>query len=168
MMKINKEKLNLIAQDLNQEERERETQMRINRGLYKASMRIAMKIKRAMRIRNITQIELSRAMDMDPAMMSRYLSGKFNMELRTMVKFEEQLGITIIDRNISNDAPEEKKQKKVQVMVFKEYRSYSPKNPSTFHKFPISLKGKGYLIGDMPDASVCEPEVTLVSNLKVK
>ncbi len=170
-MKIDRELLNHIASDLNREERRMEVDMRINRGLYKASMRIAMKIKRAMRLRNISQVELSRSMDMDPAMLSRYLSGKFNMELRTMVKFEEELGISIINRNISDENPEQAKSRpteRFKVMVFHDFGSFSPKNPTKFSKFPVVSHSKGYKFSDLPVAEVREPQVTLSSNDSAK
>ena len=100
-MKINKDKLLQLAVEENEEEKRISSDLRENRDLYKASMRIAMKIKRALRMANLNQTQLAHSMGMDPALLSRLLSGKANLELKTIVRFEKELGITIIDRNIS-------------------------------------------------------------------
>lgn len=99
-MRINKERLNIVAKEENAEESAIAADVRQNGPLYKASMRIAMKIKRALKEKNFTQTALSKAMEIDPAVLSRLLNGKANMELKTIVKFEEVLGINIIDRSI--------------------------------------------------------------------
>ncbi|MDE6078366.1 MAG: helix-turn-helix transcriptional regulator, partial [Muribaculaceae bacterium] len=78
-----------------------EKELNENGDLYKASMRIAMKVKRALRIAGITQAVLAEKMGMDPAVISKSLNGKANLELKTLVKLEKALGITIIDRSIS-------------------------------------------------------------------
>ncbi|MDE5796444.1 MAG: helix-turn-helix domain-containing protein [Muribaculaceae bacterium] len=100
-MKIDKAKLYKTAVEENLEEQNLSADISTNRSLYKASMKIAMKIKRALRMANMSQLQLAQKMEMDPATLSRCLSGKANMELRTLVKFEEVLGITIIERSIS-------------------------------------------------------------------
>lgn len=100
-MKINKENLSKIAKDESDEEKLLAKEHRENRDLYKASMKIAMKIKRAIRLANMNQTQLAHKMGMDPAVLSRLLNGKANLELKTMVRFEKELGINIIDRSIS-------------------------------------------------------------------
>ena len=100
-MKINKEKLLQLAVEENEEEKRISSDLRENRDLYKASMKIAMKIKRALRMAHLNQTQLALKMGMDPAVLSRLLSGKANLELKTIVRFEKELGITIIDRGIS-------------------------------------------------------------------
>ena len=64
------------------------------------SFRIAMKIKRTLKVKGMTQAQLAETMGMDCAVISRYLSGKVNLELKTIVKIEKALGINIIDREI--------------------------------------------------------------------
>lgn len=100
-MKINKEKLSKIAKDESVEEKLLAKDYRENRDLYKASMKIAMKIKRAMRLANMNQTQLAQKMGLNPAVLSRLLNGKANLELKTMLRFEKELGISIIDRVIS-------------------------------------------------------------------
>lgn len=100
-MKINKEKLLHLAIDESEEEIRQAADRRENRDLHKASMKIAMKIKRALRMADMNQAQLAHKMGIDPAAMSRLLNGKSNLELKTMVRFEKELGINIIDRSIS-------------------------------------------------------------------
>ena len=62
-----------------------EKELNENGDLYKASMRIAMKVKRALRIAGITQAVLAEKMGMDPAVISKSLNGKANLELITFL-----------------------------------------------------------------------------------
>lgn len=100
-MKIDKNKLLSIAVKENPEEQALANDLRDNHSLYKTSMRIALKIKRALKEIGITQNQLALKMKVDPAAMSRFLSGKSNLELKTILRFEEELGINIINRSIS-------------------------------------------------------------------
>ncbi len=100
-MKIDLQKLEQKAVGESLAERNIAADRKENGDMYKASFRIAMKIKRALRIKNMTQARLSNLMGVDPAIVNRYLTGKANMELKTMVKIEKALGINIIDREIS-------------------------------------------------------------------
>lgn len=88
-----------IPEDSSQANIERD--MLENRDLYKASFRIAMMMKKALKSAGLTQVELAERMGVDPALISRYMSGKANMELKTMVRLEKELGITIINRRIA-------------------------------------------------------------------
>ncbi len=100
-MKIDLHRLEQVAEEESRLEREIATDRKENGDMYKASFRIAMKIKRALRMKHMTQAHLSDMMGVDPALVSRYLTGKANMELKTIVKIEKALGINIIDRDIS-------------------------------------------------------------------
>ncbi len=101
MMKIDLHRLEQVAVEESKAERTIAMDRKDNGDMYKASFRIAMKIKRALRIKHMTQAHLSELMGVDPAIVSRYLSGKANMELKTIVKIEKALDINIIDREIS-------------------------------------------------------------------
>lgn len=124
-MKINLQKLEQVAEEENRFEREIATDRKENGDMYKASFRIAMKIKRALRIKHMTQAHLSDVMGVDPALVSRYLTGKANMELKTIVKIEKALGINIIDRDISP-----KKEKEVIILsnAFENIKTFSENN----------------------------------------
>lgn len=143
-MKIDKAKLHETAVEENFEEQHLSADIRKNRSLYKASMKIAMKIKRAIRIANMSQLQLAQKMEMDPAALSRCLNGKANMELRTLVKFEEVLGITIIDRSISpyshcNQQPQPSFHIKFVILASELQKSY---NASTNSLLPEAIYNK--------------------------
>lgn len=106
-MKIDLRKLEQIAVDESSAESKIAAERKENGDMYKASFRIAMKVKRALRMKNMTQARLSELMGVDSSLVSKYLTGKANMELKTIVKIEKALGINIIDREIS---PKKKKE----------------------------------------------------------
>lgn len=120
-MKIDKEKLHKIAVEENEEEKLFSSDQAENKELYKASMRIAMKIKRALKHAGMTQSDLAVKMGIDPAIICRNLNGKANFELKTLVKFEEVLGIQIIDRSISPSSRDNSDHKKYQFIFFVDY-----------------------------------------------
>ena len=125
MMKIDLHRLEQVAVEESKAERTIATDRKDNGDMYKASFRIAMKIKRALRIKHMTQAHLSELMGVDPAIVSRYLSGKANMELKTIVKIEKALDINIIDREIS---PNKKKEVIILSNAFENMESFSHNN----------------------------------------
>lgn len=124
-MKIDLHRLEQVAVEESKAERTIATDRKDNGDMYKASFRIAMKIKRALRIKHMTQAHLSELMGVDPAIVSRYLSGKANMELKTIVKIEKALDINIIDREIS---PKKKKEVIILSNAFENMESFSHNN----------------------------------------
>ena len=125
MMKIDLHRLEQVAVEESKAERTIATDRKDNGDMYKASFRIAMKIKRALRIKHMTQAHLSELMGVDPAIVSRYLSGKATMELKTIVKIEKALDINIIDREIS---PKKKKEVIILSNAFENMESFSHNN----------------------------------------
>ncbi|MDE7115214.1 MAG: helix-turn-helix transcriptional regulator [Muribaculaceae bacterium] len=125
MMKIDLHRLEQVAVEESKAERTIATDRKDNGDMYKASFRIAMKIKRALRIKHMTQAHLSELMGVDPAIVSRYLSGKANMELKTIVKIEKALDINIIDREIS---PKKRKEVIILSNAFENMESFSHNN----------------------------------------
>lgn len=113
-IKIDFDKLDGIAFPESKQERAVALDLNENGDLYKTSFRIAMKIKRALRIKGMTQAQLADIMGVDSAVVCRYLSGKANMELKTMIKIEKALSINIIDRTIS------RKQPKAQIIILRD------------------------------------------------
>lgn len=136
-MKIDFDKLNRLATEESKAERKIAEDFRENRDLYKASFRIAMKLKRALRLRGMTQAQLAGIMGVDRAVISRYMSGKANMELKTIVKLEKVLNINIIDREISGH--------KAKVIVLNDYF----KDSKRFEK-PDSLELNIFKINTKP------------------
>lgn len=100
-MKIDFDKLDRLTAEEGKAEYRIAEDFRENSDLYKASFRIAMKVKRALRMRGMTQAQLSDIMGVDRAVVCRFMSGKANFELKTIVKLEKILNINIIDREIS-------------------------------------------------------------------
>lgn len=113
-IKINFDKLDSVALPESKQECAIAHDLNENGDLYKTSFRIAMKIKRALRIKGMTQAQLADIMGVDSAVVCRYLSGKANMELKTMIKIEKALSINIIDRTISH------KQPKTQIIILRD------------------------------------------------
>lgn len=124
-MKIDLHRLEQVAVEESKAERTIATDRKDNGDMYKASFRIAMKIKRALRIKHMTQAHLSELMGVDPAIVSRYLTGKANMELKTIVKIEKALDINIIDREIS---PKKKKEVIILSNAFENMETFSHNN----------------------------------------
>lgn len=58
---------------------------------------IAMQIRRELRKQGITQAEFAKRLGVDPSIVTRYLSGKHNFQLRTLVKVQKILDIEIIN-----------------------------------------------------------------------
>lgn len=133
-MRVNLDILESVAENETAAERKMAQDMRENRELYKTSFRIAMKVKRSLRVKGMTQAQLAEAMGVDCAVISRYLSGKANMELKTIVKIEKALGITIIDREISP--------KKPKVIVLKDFFNTTTKVTDSFAVNKRYSKGK--------------------------
>lgn len=101
---INKEKLNAIAEPLTSLERERMDERRRNRYWRAASSAIAAKIRRKLQKLNMSQTELAELLGITPANVTRYLSGRTNFELKTLIEIERAIGLHIIDRTV---VPEE-------------------------------------------------------------
>lgn len=101
---VNIDKFRSIAREANEEEIAFMDDLTENADLYKASKAIAMKVKRALRLKGWTQAQLATELDVDPAVVSKSLNGKANLELKTIVKLEKILNINIIDRSISQPA----------------------------------------------------------------
>lgn len=155
-MKIDVERLRQIAVESNEHEKAFSSDLEENIGLYRASMKIALKIKRALKQHNMTQALLAEKMGLSPSIVSKSLNGKANLELKTIVKFEEILGINIIDRRISPySAPKRIKYiiinhdieiKKPKEKVFRNLEDdrckYSPlqTKPIYFNKTPFKTK----------------------------
>lgn len=65
-----------------------------------ASGSIANKIRRRLRVLGMTQAEFAARLNTSPANVSRYLGGKTNFELRTLLEIERAIDVHIIDRDV--------------------------------------------------------------------
>lgn len=65
------------------------------------SLDLAAKILRQLRVLGMDKGDLAEKLGVTQACVTRYVSGKCNFTLRTLVQIEEALGINIIDREIT-------------------------------------------------------------------
>ncbi len=99
-LRVNVDRLNCVARELTSEERNLMEARRRDRHWMSASSAIASKIKRYLRVNGITNMEFAEMLGITPANVTRYLNGKTNFELRTLVEIERALGLHIIDREV--------------------------------------------------------------------
>lgn len=91
-MRFDKKKLIQTSEPLTQEALEKMRQRRIDRHWLTLSGSIALKTRRILSERKITGAELALSMGVTPAQVSKILSGKENLGLKTISKLEEALG----------------------------------------------------------------------------
>lgn len=94
------DRLNNVARELTDVERMRMNDRRKNRYWITASSAIALKIKRRLKEMGISQLELAEILGITAANVTRYLSGKTNFELKTLIEIERAIGVHIIDQDI--------------------------------------------------------------------
>ena len=102
-IKINKKRLMEIAMEPSEETIKHRNLRRQNRALIIAASVIAAKITHALRIKNMSNSDFARQLGVTPANVTRYLSGKANFELKTLVEIEQLLKISLIDRSITQE-----------------------------------------------------------------
>lgn len=115
-IKIDKNRLMEIAVPPSEEAIKRRDFRKQNRALISASTVIAAKITKALREKAINHSEFAKLLGVTPANVTRYLSGKANFELKTLIDIERVLGISLIDRQIDDAitaAPAQPKEKVV-------------------------------------------------------
>lgn len=113
-VRIDVDKVNVVARELSGAERSRMDERRRNRHWIAASSAIASKIKRHLKVKGISQLELADMLGITPANVTRYLNGKTNFELKTLVEIERALGVHIIDRDV---IPQDAVDKSINVKV---------------------------------------------------
>lgn len=100
-MVINVEKFRAMARPMTDEEQARMKYRIENADWLRMSAAIALKIRKILRVRNISQVEFASKMEVSPAQISKLLSGKVNFELKTIAKIQAVLGEPIIDIDLS-------------------------------------------------------------------
>jgi transcriptional regulator with XRE-family HTH domain len=68
-----------------------------NKAWLNKSAKIAIKILRAIRKQEISQIELSKRLNVSPQQVSKIVKGRENLTLETISKIEEVLGVSLIE-----------------------------------------------------------------------
>ena len=99
-MSYNIEKLRQTAVDPSKEVIEQDTFMRENKEWLKKSAKIALCVKRGLRVKGITQRELASRMDVSPQYVGRILKGQENLTLAVIAKIEKALQVTIFSIGI--------------------------------------------------------------------
>lgn len=105
-MKFNHKKLQQIAKPLSEKERcDMEYQIE-NRDWLLLSVKLAMKIRRLINAEGISQSELARRMRVSPAQVTKILSGRENLGIKTIAKVESALGHSILNVDIEEEIHE--------------------------------------------------------------
>lgn len=96
-MRFSKNKLDEISRPMTGMEIKELESRRDNRGWLDISARLALRIRRILRIEGMSQIELAQKMDVSPAQITKILSGKENLGIKTISKIEKALGHTLVE-----------------------------------------------------------------------
>ncbi|MCM1140266.1 MAG: helix-turn-helix domain-containing protein [Muribaculum sp.] len=91
-MKFNVEKLKAVARPMTQEERAAMDYRAENADWLQLSATIALKIRKLLRQKGMTQVDLADRLGVTPPQVSKLLSGKINFELKTLVSIQKALG----------------------------------------------------------------------------
>ncbi len=101
-MKFNLEKLKEISRPLSEKEKAEAEFREQNRDWLAVSEKLALKLRYVLRTENISQAELAKRMGVTPAQVTKILSGKENLGLKTICKIEKAIGISLIDISIND------------------------------------------------------------------
>ena len=105
-MSYNFEKLQQIAVDPPKEVLEQDHFMRENKDWLRKSAKIALCVRRVLRVKGITQQELAARMNVSPQYVGRILKGQENLTLAVIAKLERALQVTIISIGIEEPVKE--------------------------------------------------------------
>ncbi len=96
-MKFNVEKLKQMSRPMTEEEKKGIDFRCENREWLAISERLALKLRRILRTEGISQNELAARMEVTPAQVTKILSGKENLGLKTISKIEKAVGQNLIE-----------------------------------------------------------------------
>jgi len=95
-MKFNAEKMRSIARPSTEKEKTMRQNRMKNAEWLNTSAKIALNIRAVLRRMGISQVELAARMSVSPAQVTKILSGKENLGLKTIDKVENALGVSLI------------------------------------------------------------------------
>lgn len=104
-MKFNVEKLKQMSRPMSDEEKKDIEFRRDNREWLAISERLALKIRGILREEGISQMDLAARMKVTPAQVTKILSGKENLGLKTICKIEKAVGRGLIEVPMLNNQP---------------------------------------------------------------
>lgn len=96
-MKFNVEKLKQMSRPMTDKEKKDIEFRKDNREWLAISERLALKLRRILRTEGIPQNELAVRMGVTPAQVTKILSGKENLGLKTISKIENAIGHNLIE-----------------------------------------------------------------------
>lgn len=100
-MKFNVDKFREMARPLNEKEQEAMNFIKENRSWLRLSCEIALKIREVLKEKGLTQADLATRMGVTAAQVSKLLSGKMNLELKTIDAVQQALGTSILTIDLS-------------------------------------------------------------------
>ena len=104
-MKFNVEKLKQMSRPMTDEEKKDIEFRKENREWLAVSERLALKLRRILRTEGILQSELAERMGVTPAQVTKILSGKENLGLKTISKIENAIGHSLIEVTMEDNHP---------------------------------------------------------------
>lgn len=96
-MAFDLKKLQAVAKPESAKEVQEAKYREINSVWLEKSALIALTLERILRVKGISKKELAKMIDVTPAQISKILSGKENLGLKTICKIEEALHLQIVD-----------------------------------------------------------------------
>lgn len=126
-MEFNVEKLKAVARPMTPEEKAALDYRSENADWLRLSATIALKIRKILRLKGMSQAELASMLSVTPAQVSKLLSGKINFELKTIAKLQSVLGEPIVEINLSDKPADSAEQHiKTQVVVVTQFVKSNP------------------------------------------
>ncbi|WP_302561485.1 helix-turn-helix domain-containing protein [Phocaeicola sartorii] len=104
-MKFNVEKLKQMSRPMTDKEKKDIEFRKDNREWLAISERLALKLRRILRTEGIPQNELAVRMGVTPAQVTKILSGKENLGLKTISKIENAIGHSLIEVTMEDCNP---------------------------------------------------------------
>ncbi len=101
-MKFNLEKLKEISRPRSAEERMEAECREQHRDWLAVSEKLALKLRYILRTENISQAELAQRMGVTPAQVTKILSGKENLGLKTICKIEQAIGRSLMNISLED------------------------------------------------------------------
>lgn len=95
-MGLNLNRLKVVAKQLSEKERYEARYRDENRDWLQKSALIALEIRRYLRLKGMTQSQLAEKLGISPAMVTKLLSGKENMSIKTICGIERVLQFELL------------------------------------------------------------------------
>ena len=104
-MKFNANKLKELSCPISKYERDEMESRKQNRDWLAISERLALKIRKIIRKQGLSQNNLAEKLNVSPAQITKILSGKENLGIKTISKIEKALGENLIEIPFDEERP---------------------------------------------------------------